>query len=73
MASKAPTSTNNSDGATVWFVLSSVGNKFDNLVDNDIIWSLAKTNNKTLAVVCITRADSIEDNVPHNNPTNNNI
>ena len=37
MASKDPTPTDNGGDAAVWFVLSSVGDKFDDSIDDDII------------------------------------
>lgn len=56
--------TGNGDNGTVRFVLSSVGDKFDNSLDDNIYWESTKENNKATGVIRVIRAEIIGNHVP---------
>lgn len=62
-SSRILTTTNNNSNITVWFTLNSIGDKFDNSVEQDIIQPNSVVNDKTLAVVHLTKSEPIMDNM----------
>ena len=66
------TPTNNGGRDAVWFVLSLVGNEFDDSLEDDVIWAPTEENDGKTGVVRVIRAETVGNNFPcqHNNNLN---
>lgn len=67
-ATDAPAPSNNN--TQVRFVMSAIGDEFDQSVDDDIIWETDEDNDPSSAAVRITKANLVEDGVPEDNQNN---
>ena len=54
MVSKDPAPTSNGDNAAVWFVLSFIGDEFDDSLNDNMIWQPAEESNKTMGIVRVS-------------------